>query len=154
MLAAKASEKGLQLIFDLESGTPSLLRGDPGKIRQVLLNLLGNAVKFTAKGEVAVRVRLEAKQSRTATLRFTVSDTGIGFPQDRAKALFEPFVQADVSSTRRYGGTGLGLSISRQLVEMMGGHIGAESEEGKGSTFWFTVVLEQQLCPAALAAET
>jgi signal transduction histidine kinase len=98
--------------------------------------------------------RFEAKQSRTATLRFTVSDTGIGFPQGRATALFEPFVQADVSSTRRYGGTGLGLSISRQLVEMMGGHIGAESEEGKGSTFWFTVVLEQQLCPAALAAET
>ncbi|MGA2413705.1 MAG: PAS domain S-box protein [Candidatus Sulfotelmatobacter sp.] len=149
VLAATASEKGLRLSLELEPGTPSLLRGDPGRVRQVLLNLLGNAIKFTAQGEVGVRVRLEVQQARTVTLRFTVSDTGIGFRPGRASALFEPFVQADGSSTRRYGGTGLGLTISRELVEMMGGQIGAESAEGKGSIFWFTAVFEQQLRPSA-----
>ncbi len=144
VLAINASEKGLELTCELEPGTPRLLQGDPGRVRQVLLNLLGNAVKFTAQGEVAVRVRLEAEDARTATLRFTVRDTGIGFRQDRASALFERFVQADGSSTRRYGGTGLGLTISKQLVEMMGGRIGVESEEGKGSTFWFTAVFRKQ----------
>jgi two-component system, sensor histidine kinase and response regulator len=144
VLAIKASEKGLELTCELEPETPWRLQGDPGRVRQVLLNLLGNAVKFTAQGEVGVRVRLDAEEERTAILRFTVRDTGIGFPQDRAAALFEPFVQADGSSTRRYGGTGLGLAISRQLVEMMGGRIGVESEPGKGSTFWFTAVFQKQ----------
>jgi PAS domain S-box-containing protein len=144
LLAIKAFEKGLELICELEPGTPRLLRGDPGRLRQVLVNLVGNAVKFTPQGEVAIRVRIEAEDERMATLRFTVRDTGIGFRQDRAAALFEPFVQEDGSSTRRYGGTGLGLAISKQLVEMMGGHIGVESEEGKGSTFWFTAVFEKQ----------
>ena len=144
VLAIKASEKGLELACEIEPGTPSLLRGDPGRLRQVLVNLLGNAVKFTAHGEVAVRVRVDAEETTMATLRFTVKDTGIGFRQDRAAALFEPFVQADGSSTRRYGGTGLGLTISRQLVEMMGGRIGADGEAGKGSTFWFTAVFEMQ----------
>jgi CheY-like chemotaxis protein/HPt (histidine-containing phosphotransfer) domain-containing protein len=144
LLAIKASEKGLKLTCELEPGTPWFLRGDPGRVRQVLVNLLGNAVKFTAQGEVGVRVRLEAEQECEATLRFTVRDTGIGFRQDRASALFEPFVQADGSSTRRFGGTGLGLAISKQLVELMGGQIGAESEEGKGSAFWFTAVFEKQ----------
>jgi PAS domain S-box-containing protein len=142
VLAIKASEKGLELICDLEPGTPAWLRGDPGRVRQVLVNLLGNAVKFTAQGEVAVTVRCEGEREGKATLRFTVRDTGIGFAQERAPALFRPFVQADGSSTRRYGGTGLGLTISKQLVEMMGGEIGVESEEGKGSTFWFTAVFE------------
>ncbi|MGA2983356.1 MAG: PAS domain S-box protein [Terriglobia bacterium] len=153
VLAIKASEKGLELTCDLESGTPWLLRGDPGRVRQVLVNLLGNAVKFTHQGEVAIRVRLEAEDECRATLRFSVSDTGIGFRQDRASALFEPFVQADGSRTRRYGGTGLGLTISKQLVEIMGGRIGVESEEGKGSTFWFTAVLEKQTPPGAPVTE-
>ncbi len=144
VLSIKAAEKGLELIRELEPGTPWLLLGDPGRLRQVLVNLLGNAVKFTPKGRVAVRVRLDSEDDRTAALRFTVSDTGIGFPQNRASSLFEPFVQADGSSTRRYGGTGLGLTISKQLVELMGGRIGVESAEGKGSTFWFTAVFEKQ----------
>ena len=144
VLALKASEKGLELTCEIEPGTPTLLRGDPFRVRQVLVNLLGNAVKFTSQGKVAVRTRLEAEEACTATLRFTVRDTGIGFRQDRASTLFEPFVQADGSSTRRYGGTGLGLTISKQLVEMMGGQIGVESQEGKGSTFWFTGVFEKQ----------
>ena len=148
-LAIKASEKGLELTCELEPGTPCLLRGDPGRVRQVLVNLLGNAVKFTPQGEVAIWVRLEAEDERRATVRFTVSDTGIGFRQDRASELFAPFMQADGSTTRRYGGTGLGLTISKQLVEMMGGRIGVESEEGKGSTFWFTAVFEKQPRPGA-----
>ncbi len=145
MLVAKASEKRIELTCELERGTPCRLRGDPGRLRQVLVNLLGNAVKFTPHGEVAIKVRKQAEDERTSTLRFTVRDTGIGFRQDRALALFEPFVQGDGSSTRRYGGTGLGLAISKQLVEMMGGAIGAESREGKGSTFWFTAEFEKQL---------
>jgi PAS domain S-box-containing protein len=149
VLAIKAFEKGLELICEMESGTPRLLRGDPGRVRQVLVNLLGNAVKFTPQGEVAIRVGIEAEEERMATLRFTVSDTGIGFRQDRAAALFEPFVQEDGSSTRRYGGTGLGLAISKQLVEMMGGRIGVESGKAEGSTFWFTAVFEKQPPPSA-----
>jgi len=138
LLATKASESGLELICALDPATPWRLRGDPGRLRQVLLNLLGNAVKFTSKGEIVVKVELEAETDGTATIKFCVRDTGIGFRQERATTLFEPFVQGDGSRTRRYGGTGLGLSISKQLVEMMGGHIGVESEEEKGSTFWFT----------------
>jgi PAS domain S-box-containing protein len=149
VLAIKASEKGLELTCDLEPDAPRLLRGDPGRLRQILMNLMGNSVKFTAHGEIAMSVRLDTEKDRMATLRFTVRDTGIGFPQDRADALFEPFVQADGSSTRRFGGTGLGLTISKQLAEMMGGRIGVDSEEGKGSTFWFTAVFEKQ--PAAVA---
>jgi PAS domain S-box-containing protein len=147
VMATKACEKGLELTCERVPGTPWLLRGDAGRVGQVLVNLLGNAVKFTPQGEVAIRVRLEAEDEHRATLRFTVCDTGIGFRQDRAAALFAPFVQADTSTTRRYGGTGLGLAISKQLVEMMGGQIGVESEEGKGSTFWFTAVLEKQPQP-------
>ena len=151
VLAIKAKEKGLTLTYEIESATPRLLRGDPGRVRQVLLNLLGNAVKFTAKGKVSVSVRVDALDDKKATLRFSVSDTGVGFPQNSASALFEPFMQGDGSSTRRYGGTGLGLTISKQLVEMMGGQIGVESEEGKGSKFWFTAVFEKQPPSSGLA---
>jgi PAS domain S-box-containing protein len=149
ILAIKASEKDLVLSIDLPDETACFLRGDAGRLRQVLINLIGNAVKFTAKGDVLVAVRSVAQNERTASLYFTVKDTGIGFAQERASALFEPFVQGDGSSTRRYGGTGLGLTISQQLVEMMGGRISVESKEGKGSTFSFTVQFEKQLNPRA-----
>ena len=158
VLALKAAEKGVDLTWEVEAGTAQQLLGDSGRLRQVLLNLLGNAVKFTDRGEVALTAARETEDDERVTLRFTVRDTGIGFAQERAQALFEPFVQADGSSTRRHGGTGLGLAISRQLVEMMGGRIGAESAEGAGSTFWFTAIFEKQrerveaqAGPAALA---
>jgi len=144
MLAVKAHEKRLALTCEVAPETPALLRGDAGRLRQVLLSLVGNAVKFTHRGEVDVRVGIEAEDERTATLRLTVKDTGIGIRQDQTAAVFAPFVQADGSHTRRYGGTGLGLAISKELVELMGGRIGVESEENKGSAFWFTAVFEKQ----------
>ena len=148
LLSIKASEKGLALTWQAEATTPLLLQGDPHRLRQILINLVGNAVKFTPRGKVVVGVELEPSGFETgkdlATLRFTVRDTGIGFRPDRASSLFEPFIQGDGSRTRRYGGTGLGLTISRQLAEMMGGRIGVDSTEGKGSTFWFTAVFRKQ----------
>jgi len=149
LVGIKTTEKKLELVCEVVPGTPCLLRGDAGRLRQVLVNLLGNAVKFTPQGEVAVTVHVDSEDERTATLHFTVRDTGIGFRQEQASVLFEPFVQADGSKTRRYGGTGLGLTISKQLVEMMGGQIGVRSQEGKGATFWFTAAFEKQ--PAASA---
>jgi signal transduction histidine kinase/PleD family two-component response regulator len=143
-LAMKAHEKGLEYVCLVDPIVPSLVQGDPGRIRQILTNLIGNSIKFTAKGEIKVHVLLDEEQDNRATLRFAVSDTGIGIPNDRLNTLFEAFTQADASTTRRYGGTGLGLSIGKQLAEMMGGAIGAESEEGKGSTFWFTTIFEKQ----------
>jgi len=153
MLAVQAQQKCLELICQLAPGTPSLLRGDPGRLRQILVNLVGNAVKFTQQGEVSIRAGLETEDDRNVTLLFTVSDTGIGFRQDRTASLFEPFVQADGSKTRRYGGTGLGLTISKRLAEMLGGRIGAESEEGRGSKFWFTAVFEKQPRPSSAMIE-
>jgi signal transduction histidine kinase/CheY-like chemotaxis protein len=144
VLAAKASEKGVELIWEVEPEISYGLRGDPNRLRQVLLNLLGNAVKFTTQGEVEVTARREAEEEGRVRLRFAVRDTGVGFDRNRADALFQPFVQGDGSTTRRYGGTGLGLTISKQLVELMGGEIGATSEGGKGSTFWFTAVFEKR----------
>ncbi len=153
MLAVEAYKKGLELSCELGREVPTLLRGDSGRLRQILINLLSNAVKFTNAGEVSLLVGVEAEYNQTTTLRFRVKDTGIGFPEDRTPFLFAPFVQGDGSTTRRYGGTGLGLTISKQLVEMMGGRIGAYSAPGHGSTFWFTVALEKQPSPATLSPE-
>ena len=144
ILAIAAEKKGLEFSFFIEPETPSLLRGDPGRLRQVLINLANNAIKFTESGEVAISVMPGAETDTKATIRFTVRDTGIGIPADSIDGLFQSFSQVDASTTRKYGGTGLGLAISRQIVEMMGGQIGVESERGAGSTFWFTAVLEKQ----------
>ncbi|MFZ5648723.1 MAG: response regulator [Bacillota bacterium] len=146
-IAVRAFQKGLSLHTFVDPAIPGLLRGDPGRLRQVLLNLLGNAIKFTDYGEVVLRATMVEKDDRQVSLRFEVRDTGTGIPPKARERLFQPFVQVDGSTTRKYGGTGLGLSISRQLVELMGGSIGLESQEGRGSTFWFTVSLDH--CPAA-----
>ena len=153
MLAIQAHKKGLELSCEVSREVPVLLHGDPGRLRQILVNLLANAVKFTHTGEVALQVGVEAEYQQTATLRFRVKDTGIGFPEEQTPFLFAPFVQADGSTTRKYGGTGLGLTISKQLVEMMGGRIGAYSAAGHGSTFWFTVTLQKQTQPASTVPE-
>ncbi len=138
LLSVRAAEKGLELKSVIAPGVPLRLRGDPGRLRQVVLNLAGNAVKFTAGGKVVVRARLEREDACSAVVRIDVEDTGIGIPADRQADIFSPFIQVDGSTTRKYGGTGLGLAISRQLVQLLGGEIGVESEPGKGSTFWFT----------------
>jgi len=144
LLAIGAHEKGLELVCLVEPAVPLLLRGDPGRLRQILINLGGNAVKFTDKGKIVIRVSLDGEDEQNVTIRFAVSDTGIGIPANRLDSLFSPFTQVDSSKTRKYGGTGLGLAISKQLAELMGGKIGLESEAGKGSTFWFTAVFEKQ----------
>ena len=143
-LALSAHAKGLELLCWVEPEVPALLRGDPGRLRQILTNLLNNAIKFTSSGEVSLRVSLDEEDAAGARIRFEVKDTGIGIPKDKIVTLFQPFTQVDASITRRYGGTGLGLSISRQLTERMGGDIGVESEEGKGSTFWVSLPLVKQ----------
>ena len=153
MLAVEAHAKRLELTCEIGREVPLPLRGDAGRLRQILINLIANAVKFTHAGEVALQVGVEAEHRGNATLRFRVKDTGIGFPEENTPFLFEPFVQGDGSTTRKYGGTGLGLPISKQLVEMMGGRIGAYSAPGHGSTFWFTVALEKQPQPASPVQE-
>jgi two-component system sensor histidine kinase RpfC len=140
----QARFKGLATFLRVPSNVPFLLRGDALLLRQVLLNLLGNALKFTEKGEAGVRVTLESETPRRATLRFEVVDTGIGIATEAQRRIFERFTQADESITRRFGGTGLGTTISKEIVEMMGGTIGVRSEPGKGSTFWFTVEMAKQ----------
>ncbi len=147
LVASKAQEKGLDLILRFSPDTPSRVVGDPGRIRQILINLSGNAIKFTSKGHVYLSVECEERTGAQARLRFSVADTGIGIPAGKLGHIFERFTQADASTTRKYGGTGLGLSISKQLVELMGGNIGVESKVGEGSRFWFTLALPVDLTP-------
>jgi signal transduction histidine kinase/CheY-like chemotaxis protein/HPt (histidine-containing phosphotransfer) domain-containing protein len=138
LLAFRAHEKNLELVCAADPEVPERLRGDPGRLRQILINLAGNAIKFTAAGEVAIQTALKQDLgSDRVRLRFEVRDTGIGIPADKVGKLFSAFTQVDASTTRKYGGTGLGLSISKRLVELMGGEVGVTSVEGKGSTFWF-----------------
>lgn len=141
MLSERAQDKGIEVTSEVPYAMPTLLRGDPGRLRQVLTNFIGNAIKFTEQGEVLVRASVAQEGEGTVCFRIAVSDTGIGIAPEARHLLFQPFIQADSSTTRRYGGTGLGLAICRQLVELMNGKIGLESEPGKGSTFWFEVTL-------------
>ena len=144
IFSVKADKKCLEFSCFVSPEVPSLLRGDPGRLRQVLINLTGNAIKFTNSGEVRISVTMTDETDSHITVRFDVKDTGIGIPADRMGLMFKSFSQADASTTRQYGGTGLGLSISKQIAELMRGQICVESEEGKGSNFWFTAVFEKQ----------
>jgi PAS domain S-box-containing protein len=144
-LALRANDKGLELLCEMVPGVPLLLQGDPGRLRQVLTNLTGNAIKFTDAGEVVVGVSVESDEDNAVCLRFSVRDTGIGIPKDKLGTLFDMFTQADASITRYYGGTGLGLAIAKQLAEMMGGSISVVSEVGKGSIFHFTARFLKQV---------
>jgi len=143
-LSLRAHQKGLELAFEIEPNVPDALIGDPGRLRQIILNLVGNAIKFTEQGEVVLSVQLLTQVQDDLQLRFTVKDTGIGISPDKQAAIFEAFKQADGSMTRKYGGTGLGLTISSRLVDLMGGRIWVESELGEGSRFHFTAKLNVQ----------
>ena len=153
MLAPQAHAKGINFSVHIAPETPYLLRGDSLHVRQVLINLVGNAVKFTNAGEVEIRIKLLKEEPTSANIRFEVNDTGIGIPAEAQARIFESFTQADESTTRRYGGTGLGTTIAKQLVELMGGRIGLRSMPDDGSTFWFEIKLEKQALATHLLAE-
>jgi len=142
--AIRAREKGLNCLCSISSDLPVFVSGDPGRLRQILVNLVGNAIKFTERGEVCISVACEDETDQDALIRFSVRDTGIGIPKDKHKLLFTKFTQVDSSTTRKYGGTGLGLSISKQLCELMNGEIGVNSEVGQGTEFWFVVRFKKQ----------
>ena len=139
LLSTRARDKGLELLVSFSEGMPSILCGDPSRLRQILTNLIGNAIKFTEHGEVVVKVSVTDETNDHASLHFFIRDTGIGITEENLAKLFKPFSQADSSTTRMYGGTGLGLSISKQLVELMGGELHCDSTHGKGSHFWFVI---------------
>jgi PAS domain S-box-containing protein len=141
-LALQADEKGVELVCEIAPSVPDVVQGDSNRLRQVLVNLIGNAIKFTDHGEVALNVQVEAEDGHNRIIRFTVSDTGIGIPLEKQKLVFQPFAQADNSTTRKYGGTGLGLTISKRLVGLMGGNLWVESEVGRGTQFHFTARLK------------
>jgi two-component system sensor histidine kinase/response regulator len=141
LISEKASAKGLELIFDIDPAVPTQLKGDPLRLGQILINFCNNAVKFTEQGEIVVRARIQEKNDEGQLIYFAVRDTGIGLTQEQMGRLFQAFEQADASTTRQHGGTGLGLAISKRLAQLMGGDVGVESDEGKGSTFWFTARL-------------
>jgi two-component system, sensor histidine kinase and response regulator len=156
LLAERAHHKGLEIACHIHADVPEWIKGDPGRLRQVLTNLISNAVKFTIKGEIVMELKMIAQSmeegARQCALHFSVTDTGIGIAPEKAQSLFRSFTQADTSTTRKYGGTGLGLAISKHLIEMMGGHIGLESEPGKGSRFHFTLRAEVAETESTVAA--
>jgi len=159
-LAVRAQQKGLALNLHVDPEVSDVIAGDPVRLRQIIVNLVGNAIKFTSSGEVEVSVHTESQQDQSVMLRFTVKDTGIGIPRERQNEIFSAFTQADASTTRQYGGTGLGLTICSRLTKLLGGEIWVESEPGKGSSFHFTArfgvpqarrqdVTESELSPAS-----
>jgi signal transduction histidine kinase/DNA-binding response OmpR family regulator len=152
ILAFRADEKGLELLCEIAPEVPEVVRGDSSRLRQIVTNLVGNAIKFTNEGEVAMKVEVESQSDDNRTLQFTVSDTGIGIPREKQALIFDPFSQADCSTTRKYGGTGLGLTISARLIELMGGRIRLDSEVGRGTHFIFTVQMKSSEMPSEVGS--